>query len=622
MKTDLQKYIHKSRYARYLEKEKRRESWEETVARYCDYFKDKYSEKFPYKLVYDAIVNMEVMPSMRALMTAGKALDRDNVAGFNCSYVAVDDIRCFDEIFYILMCGTGVGFSVERQYVNSLPSIAEEFYNTDTTVKVADSKIGWATSLRELISLLYQGKIPKWDISSVRPAGARLKTFGGRASGPAPLEELFKFTIDLFQKAKGRKLNSVEVHDLVCKIAESVVVGGVRRSALISLSNLTDERMRNAKNGQWWEYNKQRALANNSVAYTELPDVGIFMDEWKSLYDSKSGERGIFNRRAAKLQAEKTQRRDFGFDFGTNPCGEIILRPNGFCNLSEVVVRAGDTEEQLKTKVEIATIIGTFQSTLTNFRYLRSVWKKNAEEERLLGVSLTGILDNPILSSPTKDLENLLETLKNTSINTNKLWAEILDINESASITTIKPSGTVSQLVDSSSGIHPRYSKQYIRTVRADKKDPLSSYMITCGFPHEEDIMQPSNWVFSFPVTSPEDAVVRDDLSAIDQLELYKTYKNAWCEHNPSITVYVRENEWFEVGAWVYKNFDSLGGVSFLPYSDHIYRQAPYQPIEEKQYQLEIHSSPKNVDWDKFLEEEDNVESYKELACMGGICEI
>ena len=622
MKTDLQKYIHKSRYARYLEKEKRRESWEETVGRYCDYFKEKFPEKFPYKLIYDAIVNMEVMPSMRALMTAGKALDRDNVAGFNCSYVAVDDIRCFDEIFYILMCGTGVGFSVERQYVYSLPTIAEEFYNTDTTVKVADSKIGWATSLRELISLLYQGKIPKWDISSVRAAGARLKTFGGRASGPAPLEELFKFTVDLFQKAKGRKLNSVEVHDLVCKIAESVVVGGVRRSALISLSNLTDERMRNAKNGQWWEYNKQRALANNSVAYTELPDVGIFMDEWKSLYDSKSGERGIFNRRAAKLQAEKTQRRDSGFDFGTNPCGEIILRPNGFCNLSEVVVRAGDTEEQLKTKVEIATIIGTFQSTLTNFRYLRSVWKKNAEEERLLGVSLTGILDNPILSSPTKDLENLLENLKNISINTNKLWAEILEINESASITTIKPSGTVSQLVDSASGIHPRYSKQYLRTVRADKKDPLSSYMIACGFPHEEDVMQPSNWVFSFPVKSPEDAVVRDDLSAIDQLELYKTYKNAWCEHNPSITVYVRENEWFEVGAWVYKNFDSLGGVSFLPYSDHIYRQAPYQPIEEKQYQVELYSAPKNVDWDGFFEEEDNVESYKELACMGGICEI
>lgn len=622
MKTDLQKYIHKSRYARYLEKEKRRESWEETVARYCDYFKDKFPKTFPYKQVYDAIVNMEVMPSMRALMTAGKALDRDNVAGFNCSYVAVDDIRCFDEIFYILMCGTGVGFSVERQYVNSLPTVAEEFYTTDTTVKVADSKIGWATSLRELISLLYQGKIPKWDISAVRSAGARLKTFGGRASGPAPLEELFKFTVDLFQKAKGRKLNSVEVHDLVCKIAESVVVGGVRRSALISLSNLTDERMRNAKNGQWWEYNKQRALANNSVAYTELPDVGIFMDEWKSLYDSKSGERGIFNRRAAKLQAEKTQRRDPGFDFGTNPCGEIILRPNGFCNLSEVVVRAGDTEEILKTKVEIATIIGTFQSTLTNFRYLRSVWKKNAEEERLLGVSLTGILDNALLSTPTKDLESLLDILKTVAIDTNKHWAKQLEINASASITTIKPSGTVSQLVDSASGIHPRYSKQYIRTVRADKKDPLSSYMIACGFPHEEDVMQSSNWVFSFPVKSPENAIVRDDLSAIDQLELYKTYKNAWCEHNPSITVYVRENEWFEVGAWVYKNFDSLGGVSFLPYSDHIYRQAPYQPIEEEQYHVELYSAPKNVDWDDFFEEEDNVESYKELACMGGICEI
>lgn len=622
MKTDLQKYIHKSRYARYLEKEKRRESWEETVARYCDYFKTKFPNSFPYDLVYNAIVSMEVMPSMRALMTAGKALDRDHVAGFNCSYVAVDDIRCFDEIFYILMCGTGVGFSVERQYVNQLPIIAEEFYTSETVIKVSDSKIGWATALRELISLLYQGKIPSWDVSSVREAGARLKTFGGRASGPAPLVELFNFTVDTFQKAKGRKLNSVEVHDLVCKIAESVVVGGVRRSALISLSNLTDERMRNAKNGQWWEYNKHRALANNSVAYTELPDVGIFMDEWKSLYDSKSGERGIFNRRAAKLQAEKTQRRDSSFDFGTNPCGEIILRPNGFCNLSEVVVRENDNEEDLKRKVEIATIIGTFQSTLSNFRYLRSIWKKNAEEERLLGVSLTGILDNSLLNRPSKDLNNLLENLKNISINTNKIWAEILNINISASITTIKPSGTVSQLVDSASGIHPRYSRYYRRTVRADKKDPLSSYLIECAFPYEEDVMQSSNWVFSFPVKSPESSLVREDLSAIDQLELYKTYKENWCEHNPSITVYVRENEWFKVGSWVYDNFDSLGGVSFLPYSDHIYRQAPYQPVSEQEYELDILSSPKNVNWDNFLEEEDNVESYKELACMGGICEI
>ena len=622
-KTDYQKYIFKSRYARYLEKEDRREEWEETVQRYIDFFTER-AKGLSLEEVKEAILNYEVMPSMRSLMTAGKALERDNVCGYNCSYVAVDSPRVFDEILYILCCGTGVGFSVERQYVNKLPEVAEDFVNSSSSIIVEDSKIGWATALRELIALLYAGKIPNVDYSKIRPAGAVLKTMGGRASGPEPLKDLFNFTTALFKKAKGRKLSSVECHDLVCKIADIVVVGGVRRSALISLSNLTDERMRNAKSGAWWENDGQRALANNSVAYTEKPDIGIFMKEWSALYESKSGERGLFNRVAAKKQAISSGRRDPEYDFGTNPCGEILLRSGGFCNLSEVVARPDDTLDDLKRKVRIATLIGTLQSTLTSFRYLRAIWKKNAEEERLLGVSITGIMDHPVLngSKGYTELFEYLSVLKEESINANAEYADTLGIERSAAITCVKPSGTVSQLVDAASGIHPRYEPYYIRTVRADVKDPLAIFLQKQGVPCEPDVMKPHvGLVFSFPMKAPEVAVFRNDVTALDQLEHYLIWKEAYCEHNPSITVYVKEEEWLDVGAWVYKNFDRIGGVSFLPHSDHTYKQAPYQQITQEEYE-NLSSEFPAIDWDSFKEKGDNTTSTRELACVAGVCDL
>jgi ribonucleoside-triphosphate reductase (thioredoxin) len=623
----LQEYVHLSRYARYLDEEGRRETWEETVKRFCDYWMGKYPASFPYMDVYNGIFHMDVMPSMRALMSAGPALERDHMAGYNCSYVSIESLRDFDEILYILMCGTGVGFSVERQYVGKLPEVPDELYGSETVIKVADSKIGWASAFRELLSLLFAGKIPKWDLSNLRPAGARLKTFGGRSSGPQPLEDLFKFTIQLVSKAKGRKLSSLEVHDLVCKIADVVVVGGVRRSALLSLSNLTDERMRTAKSGQWWESNVQRALANNSVAYTEKPDMGIFMREWGALYDSKSGERGIFNRVGAKSTAASTNRRDHNYDFGTNPCGEIILRPHGLCNLSEVVVRSDDSLDQLKAKVRIATIIGTFQSTLTDFRYVRNIWKKNCEEERLLGVSLTGIMDHEHLSGrdagPQYPLSETLRILKDEAIDTNRHWANVLGINPSVAITTVKPSGTVSQLVDSASGIHPRYSRYYVRTVRADKKDPLALFMREKGFPVEDDVTKPEHTdVFMFPVSAPKSAVLREDITAVGQLDHYLTFKRFWCEHNPSITVYVREHEWMEVGTWVYRNFEHIGGVSFLPYDTGIYRQAPYTEVDEAQFADLDGRMPRDIDWTELKEESDRTTGTQDLACLAGVCEI
>lgn len=627
--TDFQRYVHASRYARWLPSEGRRETWAETVTRYCDFWKGRYADAFPYKEVYDAIYNLEVMPSMRALMTAGAALERDNIAGYNCSYIPIQDQRCFDEVMYILMNGTGVGYSVERQYINKLPEVAEEFHECDTLVKVADSKQGWAASLRQLISLLYAGQIPKWDVSGVRASGERLKTFGGRASGPAPLVELFTFAVGLFRKAAGRKLSSVECSDLVCKIAEVVVVGGVRRSALICLSNLSDTRMQNYKNGQWYVDDKQRSLANISAAYTENPDSGAFMREWYALYESKSGERGVFNRVAAKIQAAATGRRDTEHEFGTNPCGEIILRPFGFCNLSEVVVRAGDSVADLERKVRLAAILGTFQSTLTDFKYIRKQWKVNAEEESLLGVSLTGIMDHKLLSGTEKGskqhyLQLTLQKLKDAAIEANKEWAGRLGISPSVAITTVKPSGTVSQLVDSASGIHPRHNQYYIRTVRADHKDPLALFLQDAGVPCEVDVMNKSNLVFSFPIKAPEGCITRSDRTAIEQLEHYLTYQKYWCEHNPSITVYVKEHEWMEVGAWVYKHLNEIGGVSFLPHSDHTYQQAPYQDITAEEYEKLSAAFPA-IDWssfDKYEIDDTNVNTH-ELSCLaGGYCEV
>ena len=563
---------------------------------------------------------------MRCLMTAGEALKRENIAGYNCSYIAVDRPQAFDEILYVLMNGTGVGFSVERQYVNELPYVANEFFPSDTVISVADSKLGWAKAFKELVGLLYVGQIPRWDMSKVRPAGSVLKTFGGRASGPEPLENLFNFSVTTFQAAAGRKLSSLEAHDIVCKIAEVVVVGGVRRSALISLSNLSDDRMRAAKSGQWWNTEPQRALANNSACYTEKPDVGVFMDEWKSLYESKSGERGIFNRRSAVVMAEKNGRRNTeGYNFGTNPCSEIILRDREFCNLSEVVVRVTDTRESLLEKVRLATILGTFQSTLVNFKYVSSTWRKNCEEERLLGVSLTGIMDCQYTNGKKNGLEDLLEELKAEAVKTNKEFAQKIGINQSVAVTCVKPSGTVSQLVDAASGIHARHNPYYIRTVRGDKKDPLTRMMQDAGFPVEDDVMNPSNTsVFSFPMKVDNSAVFRTEKSAIEQLELWLTYQKHWCEHKPSVTISVKEDEWFEVGAWVYKHFDYMSGVSFLPFSDHTYKQAPYQDIQKEEYEVLLSKMPKEVDWKKLAEYEksDMTIASQELACSAGFCEI
>ena len=635
--TNYQQFIHLSRYARWNEDLQRRETWQETVSRYFDFFEEHLKENNNYQLtkklraeLEQAVLNLEIMPSMRALMSAGRALERDNVAGFNCAYVAVDNPRVFDETLYILMCGTGVGFSVERQYINKLPDLSEELHDTDTVIKVADSKIGWAKAYKEFLSLLYAGQIPKWDLSNIRPHGARLKTFGGRASGPDPLEDLFRFTVKIFKDAnlKGqKKLVSIDCHDLMCKIAEVVVVGGVRRSALISLSNLSDERMRNAKSGAWWEDSQHRALANNSVAYTDSAEMGAFMREWLSLYESRSGERGIFNRQAAEKQAAKNGRREEYKDFGCNPCSEIILRNKQFCNLTEVVIRSEDTYSSLEKKVRLATILGTFQATFTNFRYLTKAWENNTVEEALLGVSFTGIMDNKAMSGRGSSglLEGYLKDLKEFAVITNKKWAKKLGINQSVAITCVKPSGTVSQLVDSASGIHTRHSPYYIRTVRADKKDPLAQLMVDQGVYHEDDITKPDHtYVFYFPIKSPEKSLTRENLDALNHLRLWKFYQDEWCEHKPSATISIREHEWLDVGSWIWKNFDDVSGISFLPYTDHSYKQAPYQEITEDEYNEWLTKTTDSIDWTMITEyeKEDMTESNKELACVAGACEI
>ena len=624
--TDYQTFIATSRYARWLDKQKRRENWGETVSRYMENVVAKVTRD---EIVLDdleqAILNLEVMPSMRSVMTAGPAADRDNTCMYNCSFLPVDDVKSFDEAMFILLCGTGVGFSVERQYITKLPEVPDALFTSYDTIVVHDSKEGWAKALRKLIALLYAGEIPAWDVSRLRPAGAKLKTFGGRASGPAPLVELFKFVVATFKGAVGRKLNSIECHDIMCKIGEVVVVGGVRRSAMISLSNLSDDRMRYAKSGSWWENQPQRALANNSVAYTEKPDALAFMREWTALVESGSGERGIFNRQASKKQAAKNGRRDASYDFGTNPCSEIILRPYQFCNLTEVVVRASDNIDILKDKVELATILGTIQSTYTKFPYLRKIWAKNTEEERLLGVSLTGIMDNPLLTSKNAGLEATLEELQNVAIKTNAEWAERLGIPVSTAITCVKPSGTVSQLVDSASGIHARHSEYYIRTVRGDNKDPLTQFMKDQGIPSEPCVMKPEQTtVFSFPQKSPPNAVTRNDMTAVEQLEAWLVYQRHWCEHKPSVTISVRDSEWVQVGAFVYKHFDEMRGVSFLPHSDHTYQQAPYQDCTKQEYEEMLSFMPTNIDWAKLsdYESEDNTSGMQTLACSGDSCEI
>ena len=625
-----QNFIAKSRYSRFLQGDNRRENWAESVDRYFNFIEDKLATDHNYIVPRElstelrtAVTNLDLMPSMRAIMTAGKALERDNTAGYNCSYMPIDDPKAFDEAMYILLCGTGVGFSVEQKYVNQLPEVPDQLFDSKTTIVVSDSKEGWAKSLRQLIALLYSGEIPNWDISKVRPSGARLKTFGGRASGPGPLEELFKFTISKFRCAVGRKLTSLECHDILCKIGEVVVVGGVRRSAMISLSDLEDSRMSSAKSGTWWEQNGQRALANNSATYEAKPDIGQFLQEWTSLYHSHSGERGIFSRAASKSQAAKNGRRDSDHDFGTNPCSEIILRPYQFCNLTEVVVRAEDTVEDLARKVRLATILGTYQSTMTHFPYLRKIWQKNTQDERLLGVSFTGIFDNKWMSTVCEDTQKKLEILKHVAVESNKETADALGINPSTAITCVKPSGTVSQLVDSASGIHPRHSVYYIRRVRGDKKDPLTQFMINQGVPYEDCVMRPeSTVVFSFPQKAPEGATLRDDLTAIDHLDVWLMYQRHWCEHKPSVTISVKEEEWMDVGAWVWRHFDEVSGVSFLPYDGGTYRQAPYEECTKQQYEELLAVVPKAIDWDTLVEVDDNVKGAQELACSAGSCEI
>jgi ribonucleoside-diphosphate reductase alpha chain len=625
-------FIHISRYARWIESENRRETWEETVDRYCNFMRDHLVLNHGYSPnakvfgeVREAILNHHIMPSMRALMTAGPALERDHIAAYNCSFIAVDSPRAFDEAMYILMNGTGVGFSVEQKYINQLPVIAESFFQTDTTIVVDDSKLGWAKAYKELIALLYQGQIPNWDTSKVRPSGARLKTFGGRASGPEPLVDLFNFTIETFKMASGRRLKSIEAHDIMCKVGEVVVVGGVRRSALISLSNLDDFEMAKAKSGQWWEGNSQRALANNSAVYNSKPNTAQFLREWRNLYESKSGERGIYNMDSVRKHIDKFGRRDSSLVGGTNPCGEILLRPNEFCNLTEVVIDATDTKETLLEKIRLATILGTWQSTLTNFKYIRKTWRDNCEEERLLGVSLTGIYGNKITATNGKALEALLDEMRDLSVSVNEKEAKSLNINPSVSITCVKPSGTVSQLTGVSSGIHPWYSEYYVRSVRADNKDPLTQFLKDSGIPFEPDVMKPEvTTVFYFPIKAPKNAVLTKDLTAIDHLEMWKTYRTHWTEHNPSVTVNVEEDEWMRVGAWVFDNFDSIGGVSFLPSVEHSYKQAPYQEISKEEYDSWVKKMPDSIRWEmlSLYETTDGTTGSQELSCVAGACEI
>ena len=624
-----QQYIHLSRYSRWDKEKERRETFPETVSRYFDFFDDHLGPDILTRELRDyletKVLDLQVMPSMRCLMTAGPALKRENVAGYNCSYLPVDHPRAFDECLYILMNGTGVGFSVERDYINKLPAVSDTLEYSDSVINVGDSKEGWARGFRELIGSLYQGSIPQWNMDKVRPAGALLKVFGGRASGPEPLEDLFRFTVDTFKDAAGRKLNSLQCHDIMCKIGDVVVVGGVRRSALISLSNLSDLRMRNAKVGEWNKANPQRALANNSVCYTEKPDnIGVFMEEWLALYMSKNGERGIFNRQAAKDHVKKNGRRDPDHEFGTNPCSEIILRPNQFCNLTEVVCRPSDTKQTLMDKIKAATILGTIQSTLTNFKYLRKIWRKNTEEERLLGVSLTGILDCPLLTEENPDLEKLLNDLREYAVEVNREYADLLGINPSASITCVKPSGTVSQLVDSSSGIHARHNPYYIRTVRSDIKDPLTKFMIKAGFPNEADLGNSQNVIFSFPMAAPENSICRTDKTALQQLNFWKIYATTWCEHKPSVTISMKDDDWLKVGAWLHDNWHYLSGIAFLPFDDHVYQQAPYTDINEQQYKEMLMTMPTDIDWEDlaFYEKEDNTIASQELACVGNSCEI
>jgi len=622
-------FISLSRYARWKDEELRRETWDETVHRFISFMRNHLKENTSYELeesledeLYQAIYMHEVMPSMRLLMTAGEPVEIDNICAYNCSYLAINRPQAFDEVLYILMNGTGVGFSVEKEDVDKLPEIPADIEKVDRTIIVGDSKLGWAKAFRQLLESLWNGEEVSVDYSKIRPMGSRLKTFGGRASGPDPLKKLFGFTVDTFREAAGRHLKPIEVHDIVCKIGSCVEVGGVRRSALISLSDLNDADLRVAKTGEWWREKSFRSQANNSAVYEGKPSMGQFMEEWVSLYNSKSGERGIFNRDACRTVISRNGRREANHKFGTNPCSEIILRDMQFCNLTEVVIRESDCTDTLMRKVQLATILGTFQASLTNFRHINPNFEQNCREEALLGVSLTGIMDNHLTASADPEL---LTNLKATAISTNEKYADKLGINKSKAITCVKPSGTVSQLVDSASGIHPRHSEYYIRRVRGDLKDPMTQYMMANGFPHEQCSYQPENVVvFSFPQASPTSSIMRDQLSAIDHLKIWKRYQLYWCEHKPSITVSIKDHEWMEVGQFVWDNFELMSGISFLPYSEHTYEQAPYEEIDEDSYARMVTDLPCLDSWEglKKWEVEDSTKGAQTAACVAGQCEI
>jgi ribonucleoside-diphosphate reductase alpha chain len=633
-----QQVIFKTRYARWVEEEGRRENWDETVKRYCDYFEDhlkeKHSHKIPRKVlkeVYDSIYNLEVMPSMRTLMTSGKALESAEVANYNCAFLVVDAVRAFSEHMYVLMCGAGSGFSVERRFTEKLPEVPEELHPSDTTIIVADSRKGWCAAYNQYLNLLFAGNIAKVNVDKVRKEGTRLKTFGGYASGPGPLLDLFKHTEEIFRGAQGRQLRPIEVFSIMCYIAQIVVVGGVRRSATIALFDKDDIEMRTAKSGYWFNDPKRKhyAMANISAVFETKPAAAEFMDIWRDLVASKAGEPGILNRKALWEGAEaigRATRYEDGsrIPYGVNPCSEIVLQPYSFCNLTGAAIRPEDTLEDIKKKVRVATIIGTWQATVTDFDYLRKVWQSNVEDERLLGVCLAGIMDHPVLSQTTEESARWENELRELAWEVNKSIAEDIGINTTASVTAIKPAGNSGELYDVASGIHPRYAPYYIRSIRQSNGDPMTEFLKATGIPHEVSVQNARDSIFYFPVKSPEGAICAKDRTAIQQLEHWLHMKRNYATHTISATVYVREHEWIAVGAWVYDNFNEVTGLSFLPYDDHIYQQAPYTPCSAEDYEKARGKMPEEIDWSllKHFEQSDSTTVSQEFACTGGSCAL
>ncbi len=625
---DLAEFVYYRTYSRWVEAEDRRETWIETVDRYMSFMaenlKDKLSEK-EYTEIRNFILEHKSVPSMRLLQFAGKAARTTNVCAYNCSFIAPTLLQDFGEIAYILMCGTGVGFSVEYQTVETLPQIKRQTGTMLTDYIIEDSKEGWADAIVYGMQTWYDGKDVRFDYSKIRPAGSRLKTMGGRASGPGPLRDLMDFMRNRILARQGRRLKTIDVHDVICKIGEVVVAGGVRRSALISLSDLDDQEMRNSKIGTFYYHSPQRSMANNSAIYNSKPTPEEFMEEWLALMKSGTGERGIFNRGSLRdqLPARRVELVDEGLNImGTNPCGEIILQSKQFCNLTEVIARPEDTEATLMEKIRVATILGTYQATLTNFPYLSKDWQQNCRTERLLGVSITGQWDCPAVRESA-----MLQKLKTKAQEVNQEYAKRFGINPSTCITCVKPSGNTSQTTDSSSGLHPRYSPYYLRRVRISATDPLFHMLRDQKVPYYPEVGQTmenaTTFVVEFPIKSPDGAICRNDITALEQLEYWKNVKESYTEHNPSVTVYVGEQEWFEVGNWVYKNWDIVGGISFLPRSNHAYALAPYQEITKEEYEAARANFPQLDFSDLVLyEKSDETENKREIACAGGACEL